>query len=226
MATINILPPNPASIYDRNRVRSIMRIERTDGDGSPGTVDTYTIFFTDATETTYQVWNGANGADGDGPEGSGTVTSVALTVPTGLLVSGSPITGAGTLAITLAAGRVIPTQAQLDALAPKVAAVETITGNSPTLTTVGGEIKVWTLTDDSTLALDLDSGEALTLHVTLDSHALTIPGVRWPDGIAPMLHPTHENVIEFWGVGSVIYGAYVGAFPAPLPPPPPPPDEA
>lgn len=41
--------------------------------------------------------------------GVGTVTSVAMTVPTGLTVSGSPITGAGTLAVTLTAGYVIPT---------------------------------------------------------------------------------------------------------------------
>ena len=40
---------------------------------------------------------------------SGTVTSVALTVPTGLSVSGSPITGSGTLAISLASGYSIPT---------------------------------------------------------------------------------------------------------------------
>jgi hypothetical protein len=34
------------------------------------------------------------------PAGGGSVTSVAMTVPTGLSVSGSPITGAGTLAVT------------------------------------------------------------------------------------------------------------------------------
>lgn len=39
----------------------------------------------------------------------GTVTSVALTVPTGLQVSGSPITSSGTLGITYAAGYSIPT---------------------------------------------------------------------------------------------------------------------
>ena len=40
---------------------------------------------------------------------TGTVTSVALTVPTGLSVSGSPITSRGTLAISLASGYSIPT---------------------------------------------------------------------------------------------------------------------
>jgi hypothetical protein len=51
--------------------------------------------------------------------GSGTVTSVGLTVPTGLSVSGSPITGAGTIAISFAPGYSIPTtakQAQWDAM--------------------------------------------------------------------------------------------------------------
>jgi hypothetical protein len=40
---------------------------------------------------------------------TGTVTSVAMSVPTGLSVSGTPITGAGTLAVTLTAGYSIPT---------------------------------------------------------------------------------------------------------------------
>lgn len=39
----------------------------------------------------------------------GTVTSVAMTVPTGLSVSGTPITSSGTLAVTFASGYSIPT---------------------------------------------------------------------------------------------------------------------
>lgn len=46
-----------------------------------------------------------------GGGGSGTVTSVAMTVPTGLSVSGSPVTSSGTLAVSLAAGYSIPTTA-------------------------------------------------------------------------------------------------------------------
>lgn len=41
--------------------------------------------------------------------GSGSVTSVALTAPTGFVVSGSPITSSGTLAITFASGYSLPT---------------------------------------------------------------------------------------------------------------------
>ena len=49
---------------------------------------------------------------GDEPEG--TVMSVGLTVPTGLQVSGSPVTTSGTLAITYALGYAIPTTAKQD----------------------------------------------------------------------------------------------------------------
>ena len=41
----------------------------------------------------------------------GTVTSVGMTVPTGLTVSGSPVTSSGTLAVTLTSGYSIPTTA-------------------------------------------------------------------------------------------------------------------
>jgi len=44
--------------------------------------------------------------------GSGTVTSVGLSVPTGFTVAGSPITASGTLALTFAAGYSLPTTAK------------------------------------------------------------------------------------------------------------------
>ena len=56
---------------------------------------------------------------------SGTVTSVAMTVPTGLSVTGSPITTSGTLAVSLASGYTIPTTSFLSGLVPYTGA----TGN-------------------------------------------------------------------------------------------------
>jgi hypothetical protein len=53
----------------------------------------------------------SNSLLGSGNVSVGTVTSVAASVPTGLTVSGSPITGSGTLAITYTAGYAIPTTA-------------------------------------------------------------------------------------------------------------------
>ena len=41
--------------------------------------------------------------------GNGTVTSVAMSVPTGLTVTGSPVTSSGTLAVSYTAGYAIPT---------------------------------------------------------------------------------------------------------------------
>ncbi|MFZ9959558.1 MAG: hypothetical protein ACO3GP_04130 [Candidatus Limnocylindrus sp.] len=64
-----------------------------------GAIDTFTI------GSGLAIVGGALTATGGG---SGTVTSVELTVPTGLSVAGSPITTAGTLAISFAAGYSIP----------------------------------------------------------------------------------------------------------------------
>jgi hypothetical protein len=50
-------------------------------------------------------------AASNGTGGAGTVTSVAMSVPTGLSIAGSPITGSGTLAVTYTAGYAIPTTA-------------------------------------------------------------------------------------------------------------------
>ena len=49
---------------------------------------------------------------GGGESAFGTVTSVAMTVPTGLAVTGSPITSSGTLAVTYGSGYAIPTTAK------------------------------------------------------------------------------------------------------------------
>lgn len=57
---------------------------------------------------------------------SGTVTSVAMTTPTGLTVTGSPITTSGTLAVSLASGYTIPTTSFLAGLVPYTGATQTL----------------------------------------------------------------------------------------------------
>lgn len=57
------------------------------------TLDTEILYIWSGTS-----WNAISGGGG----GSGTVTSVSMTVPSFLNISGSPITSAGTLAVTLA----------------------------------------------------------------------------------------------------------------------------
>jgi len=72
---------------------------------------------------------GATGPQGpqgiQGPAGDPAAISIGLSVPTGLSVSGSPVTGSGTLAISLAAGYTIPTTAQLASFLTTTAAATT-----------------------------------------------------------------------------------------------------
>ena len=59
-----------------NDGRGITSIERTSGDGSAGTTDTYTITYTDETTSTFVVYNGKDGESGDA---AGTANSVVST---------------------------------------------------------------------------------------------------------------------------------------------------
>ena len=61
--------------------------------------------------STYRLGVDASGNVIEVTDGGGTVTSVDMTVPTGLTISGNPITTSGTLALGLAAGYSIPTTA-------------------------------------------------------------------------------------------------------------------
>lgn len=54
-----------------NDGRGIVSIARTAGNGAAGTVDTYTITYTDATTSQFTVYNGANGTGGSGSGGTG-----------------------------------------------------------------------------------------------------------------------------------------------------------
>ena len=75
----------------------------------------------------------------------GTVTSVAMSVPTGLSVAGSPITTSGTLAVTFAAGYSIPTnasQANWDTAYTNRITSLTTTGSSGAATLVSNTLNI------------------------------------------------------------------------------------
>lgn len=61
----------------------IVSIVRTDGDGSQGSVDTYTITYDDTTTSTFQVTNGADGDDGDDGDPNILTVGAVSTLPTG-----------------------------------------------------------------------------------------------------------------------------------------------
>jgi len=81
--------------------------------------------------------------------GSGTVTSVAMTMPLGLSVSGSPITTSGTFGITLTAGYVIPSTTSTSewgiAYNNRITSL-TITGSSGSATLVSNVLNIPTYT--------------------------------------------------------------------------------
>lgn len=79
----------------------------------------------------------------------GTVTSVAMSVPTGLSVAGSPITTSGTLAVTFAAGYSIPTDASQSnwdtAYTNRITSLTT-TGSSGAATLISNTLNIPTYT--------------------------------------------------------------------------------
>lgn len=92
---------------------------------------------------------------GGGGGGGGSVTSVAMSVPTGLSISGSPITTSGTLALTYAAGYSIPLntkQSNWDDAYTWVAGFPTQSGNSGKYLTTNGSALSWATIPVYTLA--------------------------------------------------------------------------
>jgi hypothetical protein len=82
-------------------------------------------------------------------KGSGSVTSVAMSVPTGLSITGSPITTSGTLAVTFTAGYSIPTNASQTtwdtAYTNRITSL-TVTGSSGSATLVSNVLNIPTYT--------------------------------------------------------------------------------
>lgn len=81
--------------------------------------------------------------------GSGSVTSVAMSVPTGLSISGTPITTSGTLALSLTAGYVIPTTSSASnwdsAYTNRITSL-TVTGSSGSATLASNVLNIPTYT--------------------------------------------------------------------------------
>ena len=90
-----------------------------------------------------------------------------------------------------------------------------VTGTTPALSPTNGSIQTWTLTANSTpTAGTWAAGQSMTLMIN-DGTAYTITWTSlapvWVGGTAPTLATTGFTVIQFWKVGTTIYGAYTGA---------------
>lgn len=130
-------------------------------DGSKNIVSAPVATYPSLTELTYV--KGVTSAIQTQLNAKGTVSSVAMTVPTGLTISGSPVTTTGTLAVALDTGYVIPLQTTLDA---KVVGPASSTDNAIARfdSTTGKLIQnsSVTISDVTTGTVTISSPEALT----------------------------------------------------------------
>lgn len=178
----------------------------------------------------------SNGTSADptfqAPATSGTVTSVAMTVPAFLSVSGSPITSSGTLAVTLAtetANTVFAGPASGAAAAPTFRALtvadETIAthaqGTVTTTTTIDwsqSNVFTMTLTSGDTCVVSFSnalSGQVIVVEATNGSSGgtgvITWPTVKWAGGTPPTMTvgTAALDVYTFVYNGSFYVGSYV-----------------
>ena len=83
-------------------------------------------------------------------------------------------------------------------------------GSSVDLDPDNGMIQFWTLGANRTATESFTSGQSMLLVVTAGSYTLTFPTITWVGGTAPTLSTSKPTAIEFWKIGSVLYGANVG----------------
>jgi hypothetical protein len=127
---------------------------------------------------------------------TGTVTSVDMTVPTGLSVSGNPVTSSGTLAVTYAAGYAIPTTIKQSNWDDSY----TFTSNFPSQTGNAGE---YLTTDGSTLSWApinvtpaLDDLSDVTITTVANGQVLQYNGTAWVNAVVATGNTTSTGLWE------------------------------
>jgi hypothetical protein len=166
----------------------------TEGDYSLTQLSDVTI----TTPTNGQVlkYNGTTWIN-DTDANTGTVTSVALSVPTGLSVSGSPITSSGTLAVTFASGYSIPTtasQANWDTAYTNRITSLTTTGSSGAATLISNTLNIPNYT------LSALGGVPTTRTLTINGTALDLSVDRsWSVGTVTSVAATAGTGISISG---------------------------
>ena len=119
--------------------------------------------------------------------GYGTVTSVGMTVPTGLTITGSPITTSGTLGLGLASGYSIPT----------------ISNQNNWTTAYNHSIISAIVTGTSTKTLTLTQQDAGTISASWSDYGLTSVGLSMPSAFTVSSSPlTSNGTISVTGAGT------------------------
>lgn len=91
-------------------------------------------------------------------------------------------------------------------------ALEVVGASVPaTLSAANGGIQKFTLTTNWAGSDALTAGSSVLVMVkTTASYSFTPPTTVWTGGTAPTLSTTLFNCIEFWKVGTTLYGAWLG----------------
>ena len=78
---------------------------------------------------------------------------------------------------------------------------------------LNGSIQYTTLTGATTLTVSASfvAGHSILLMINPGTFAVTWPTITWAGGSAPTLDTSKFNTIVLWRVGSVMYGAAIGA---------------
>ena len=89
---------------------------------------------------------------------------------------------------------------------------ETVTTGTNTATLNAATAHVYDLTynTNTTVTLTLNTGQSILAHVNAGANTVTFSSVNWIGGSAPTLNTSGDTVIEFWKIGTTIYGAAVG----------------
>jgi hypothetical protein len=121
---------------------------------------------------------------------TGTVTSVAMTVPTGLSIAGSPITSSGTLAVTFAAGYSIPTNASQTtwdtAYTNRITSLTT-TGTSGAATLVANVLNIPNYTTDLSAYVTLATSQTITGVKTFSTYSKFDGGIILKNNVSASL---------------------------------------
>jgi len=161
--------------------------------------------------------------------GAGSVTSVAMSVPTFLTVSGSPITSTGTLAVTLS-GTALPVANGGTGVTTSTGTGNVMLSSNPTITgytesvvtlatsgsiafsITSGTVQSCAASDTVTFTDSLSSGQSISLLLTNGStYTINWPTTTWvtaAGNTAPTL--SASNTLVFWKISSTLYGALVG----------------
>lgn len=182
------------------------------------------------TPTANQVlkFNGTEWVNGDSPA-TGTVTSVGMSAPTGFTVTGSPITGSGTINLSFDTGYSLFSQVDADklstAIQPTGSTIESVILKSFSETIVdvtdgifdraNGGIQTVTLTANLTPTITMSDGQSMLMVVSGgDSWSITWPtGSRFRNGEIPdMSLSTDFHLIEITKINGFYFISDVGGY--------------